>query len=134
MYLIAAEALVEAGGAVTDEAAGYLAAIQARASLNRDYETIKTGLLALPKEAFIEEVLKERHRELLFECKIWRDCFRTQTYLKLDEATDNVSFIPLIGAQIIFDPWVRYQESDLYWQVPMSAWQRNPGLLEPPLE
>ena len=113
----------------------------ARASLNRDYETIKTGLLALPQEAFIEEVLKERHRELLFECKIWRDCFRTQTYPKLDEATGNVSFIPLIGAQIIFRylyPYIvydiRYQESDLYWQVPISAWQRNPGLLEPPLE
>lgn len=134
MYLTAAEALVEAGGTVTDEAAGYLATIQARASLNKDFETIKTELMTLSKENFIDEVLKERIRELLFEAKIWRDCFRTQKYPKYDYATGNVSFIPLIGASPVSNPEIRFQESDLYWYIPNLVCQRNPQLLEEPLK
>ncbi|MDR1920052.1 MAG: RagB/SusD family nutrient uptake outer membrane protein, partial [Tannerellaceae bacterium] len=69
MYLIAAEALVRAGGAVSEEAAGYLAEIKARASLSKDQATIKSELLTLTAEAFVDEVLAEKIRETLFEFK-----------------------------------------------------------------
>ena len=133
MYLTAAEALVEAGGSVTDEAAGYLATIQARASLNKSYETIKTELMALSKEAFINEVLTERIRELLFEAKIWRDIARTRKYPAYD-ADKKFSFVPLIGAKPVANPETTYTENQIYFPYPLTVTQRNPLMAEEPLK
>jgi hypothetical protein len=131
MYLIAAEALAKSTGTVTDEAAGYLATIQARASLNKDYETIKSELLALSTEAFVNEVLTEKIRELLFEFKLWNDIARTRKYPALD-AAGNFTFIPLIGA---VNPWgAAYSENNLYFPYTDQVIQRNPLIKEPPLE
>ena len=133
MYLIAAEALVEAGGTVTDEAAGYLATIQARASLNKDYDTIKSELLTLSKDAFIDEVYRERYREMMFEAKLWRDIARTRKYPTLD-ASGKMTFIPLFGAPCIANPAVSYTEQQMYFPIPISAFERNPLLQEAPLQ
>ena len=133
IYLTAAEALVEAGGAVTEEAAGFLATIQARASLNKDYETIKSELMTLSKEAFVDEVLTERIRELLFEAKLWKDIARTRKYPALD-AVGNFTFVPLIGAHPVANPETTYTEDKLYFPIPLAAVERNPRLKEPPLE
>jgi hypothetical protein len=131
MYLTAAEALVESGGAVTDEAAGYVATIQARASLNKDYATIKSELMGLSKEAFIDEVLTEKIRETLFEFKLWNDIARTRKYPALGSAEGKLTFVPLIGA---VNPWgATYTESNLYFPYPDQVKQRNPLIVEPPL-
>ena len=133
MYLTAAEALVQAGGTVTSEAAGYLATIQARASLNKTYDQIKTELEALPKEKFVEEVLKERIRELMFEAKLWNDIARTRKYPSLN-ASNEFEYIPLIGAAPPRNPGTTYTEEKLYFLIPLAAKDRNPMLNEPPLE
>lgn len=133
MYLTAAEALVETGGSVTAEAAGYLATIQARASLNKNYETIKSELLTLSKEAFVNEVLTERIREMMFEAKIWRDIARTRKYPALDTA-GKFTFVPLIGAKPVANPEVTYTEDQLYFVYPLAVMQRNPKMKEPPLQ
>ncbi len=131
MYLAAAEALVEAGGAVTDEAAGYLATIQARASLNKNYETIKSELIGLSKDAFINEVLTEKIRETLFEFKLWNDIARTRKFPAL--GTDGkFTFVPLIGAT---NPkGGAYTEDKIYFPYAYQVIQRNPRISEPPLE
>ncbi|MDR1938869.1 MAG: RagB/SusD family nutrient uptake outer membrane protein [Tannerellaceae bacterium] len=131
MYLIAAEALVKAGGSVTDEAAGYLAEIKARASLSKDAATIKNELLALTAEAFADEVLAEKIRETLFEFKLWNDIARTRKYPALD-GNGKFTFIPLIGA---VNPWgATYTEDNLYFPYPDQVKQRNPLMAEKPLE
>ena len=132
MYLIAAEAIVEEeGGTVTDEAATYLATIKARASLNKDAATIKSELLALSKEEFINECLAEKIRETLFEFKLWNDIARTRKYPALD-AAGKFTFVPLIGAT---NPWgATYTESNLYFPIPDQVKQRNPLVTEPPLQ
>jgi hypothetical protein len=131
MYLIAAEALVRAGGTVTDEAASYLATIKARASLDRSFYEIKSELLTLSPDAFVDEVLKEKIRELLFEFKLWNDIARTRKYPALDGA-GHFTFVPLIGAT---NPWgATYTENNLYFPYTDQVRQRNPLIDEPPLE
>ncbi len=132
MYLIAAEALVMKDNAVTDEAAGYLATIMARASRTKDASTIKTSLMALSKQKFIEEVWKEKIRELIFENKIWNDITRTRQYPAFADATKTtVTFIDLIGAK---NPWgYTFATKDLYFPIPESEQQRNPALADTPL-
>jgi hypothetical protein len=131
MYLTAAEALVENGGTITDEAAGYLATIKARASLNKDFETIKNELMNLSKEAFINEALAERIRETLFEFKLWNDIARTRKYPALD-SNGKFTFVPLIGAT---NTWgATYTETNLYFPLPDQVKQRNPRVSEPPLQ
>jgi hypothetical protein len=131
IYLIAAEALVKAGNSVTDEAASYLATIKARASISKDYVTIKNELLVLTAEAFINEVLAEKIRETLFEFKLWNDIARTRKYPATD-ANGKFIFIPLIGAK---NPWgAIYTENNLYFPYPDQVKQRNPLMEQPPLE
>ena len=131
IYLTAAEAIAEDAGLVTDEAADYLATIKARASLGKDYETIKSELTGLSKDAFVNEVLTEKIRETLFEFKLWNDVARTRKYPALD-ANDKFTFVPLIGA---VNPWgAIYREDNLYIPYTDQIIQRNPMMKEPPLE
>lgn len=128
MYLIAAEALARTSG-VTDESAAYLAEIQARASLNKTKEQIKTELMTLSTDDFIKEVWSEKIRELLFENKIWNDITRTRKYPAF--VSGKFTFIDLIGAQ---NPWGRtFAEKDLYFPICSQEIQRNPALQDPPL-
>ena len=129
MYLIAAEAIAESQG-VTDEAAGYLARIQHRASMTRSFESIKASLMTLPAQAFIEEVWREKIREFIFEYKIWNDITRTQAYPAVD-AAGNFGFVPLIGATNPFGG--TYREDNLYLPIGEIEMQRNPASAEPPL-
>lgn len=130
MYLIAAEAIVQSGGSI-DEAAGYLATIKARASIHKEYETIKNELVSLPPEAFVNEVLKEKIRETLFEFKLWNDIARTRKYPALT-GDGQLTFVPLIGAK---NPWgAIYTEDNLYFPYPDQVKQRNPMITEPPIE
>lgn len=130
MYLIAAEALVRSGNVVTDEAAGYLATIKARASLSKDYNTILNEMKAITNsEAFVEEVLAEKIRETLFEFKLWTDIARTRKYPAI--VNGKFGFVPLIGAK---NPWdATYTENNLYFPLGDPVTQRNPLLEEPPL-
>lgn len=130
MYLIAAEAIVRSGGS-QDEAAGYLATIESRASLREDYAAIRQRLAALPTEAFVDEVLKEKIREILFEFKLWNDIARTRKYPALT-ADGQFTFVPLIGAVNPFG--ATYREDNLYFPYPDQVKQRNPLISEPPLE
>lgn len=130
MYLIAAEAIVKSTGSVTDEAAGYLATIEARASLNKDFATIKSELLAMSADAFVREVWTEKIRELIFEYKIWNDITRTRMYPALQG--NQFTFVNLVGAQ---NPWGRtFKESDLYLPICQQEMQRNPSLTQEPLQ
>lgn len=123
MYLIAAEALAQTSG-VTNEAAGYLAEIKARASLNKTKDQIVTELMALTKDDFIKEVWKEKIRELIFENKIWNDITRTRMYPAV--VGGNFTFVPLVGAT---NPWGKtFAEKDLVLPYPNDEVQRNPKL------
>jgi hypothetical protein len=128
MYLIAAEAIAQTTG-VTDEAAGYLAEIEARASLNKTKDQIKSGLLALSKDNFIKEVWREKIRELIFENKIWNDITRTRMYPAM--VGEKFDFINVIGAK---NPWGKtFAEKDLLFPICSQEMQRNPALSEPPI-
>lgn len=128
MYLIAAEAIAQTSG-VTDEAAGYLAEIEARASLNKTKDQIKSGLMALSKDNFIREVWKEKIRELIFENKIWNDITRTRMYPAL--VGGQFSFVNVVGAQ---NPWGKtFTEKNLLFPICSQEMQRNPKLSEPPI-
>jgi hypothetical protein len=130
MYLTAAEAIVRSGNAVTDEAAGYLATIKARASLNKDYNTIFNEVKAITDpEAFVEEVLAEKIRETLFEFKLWTDIARTRKYPAI--VNGKFGFVPLIGATNPFGS--TYTVNNLYFPLGEPVAQRNPLLAESPL-
>lgn len=123
MYLIAAEAIAQTDG-VTEEAAGYLAEIKARASLNQTKEEIVTELLALSTEDFITEVWTEKIRELIFENKIWNDITRTRMYPTT--VAGNFTFVPVVGAT---NPWGKtFTEKSLVLPYPDAEVQRNPLL------
>jgi hypothetical protein len=123
IYLIAAEAIARSEG-VTAEAAGYLAAIKARASLNQTEAQIRTQLMSLSPENFVQEVWRERIRELIFENKIWYDITRTRLYPSASGG--QVNFIPFVGAT---NPWGRvFAEKNLLLPIPDDEIQRNPNL------
>ncbi|MDR1455650.1 MAG: RagB/SusD family nutrient uptake outer membrane protein [Tannerella sp.] len=129
MYLIAAEAIAQTSG-VTDEAAGYLAEVEARASLNRTKEQIRAELLRLSKDDFIREVWTEKIREFIFENKIWNDITRTRMYPAV--VGGRFTFVNLIGAQ---NPWGKtFTEKDLYFPICSQAMQRNPELAADPVQ
>jgi len=128
MYLIAAEAIAQSIG-VTDEAAGYLAEIEARASLNKTKDQIKSELLLLSKDNFIREVWREKIRELIFENKIWNDITRTRMYPAI--VGGQFTFINVIGAQ---NPWGKtFAEKNLLFPICSQEMARNPKLKEPPI-
>jgi hypothetical protein len=127
MYLIAAEAIAQSSG-VNAEAAGYLATIQARASMNKTKAEITTTLMALSKDDFIKEVWKEKIRELIFENKIWNDITRTRMYPTVKDGV--FTFVPIVGAT---NPWGKtFTEKNLLFPIPNDEMQRNPKLVQNP--
>lgn len=115
-------------GSVTEEAAGYLAQIQARANTEgKTVEELTTALQALSKEKFIEACWTERIKEFPLEYKLWDQCVRTQKYPVINGA-DNVTYVNLIGAKTASGATVK--ASDMLWPVPLQEIQRNPNLTQ----
>ena len=125
--LIAAEAIAQSEG-VTEEAVDYLTQVRARAYWTTDSESIRTELAALSVTDFVEEVWKERNRELIFDQKLWFDMVRTRLYPA--GADGDVTFINLVGAQNTFGQ--TFQERHLLLPISASEMQRNPELVQNP--
>jgi hypothetical protein len=129
LYFIAAESIARTEG-VTQEAAGYLASIQARASISRSFNQIRTDLMSLTVDEFVQEVWREKIREMIFECKIWNDITRTRMYPATGEGI-KLSFVPLIGATNPFGG--TYTADKIYMPICSQELQRNPELSKEPL-
>lgn len=125
VLLIAAEAIAMSEG-VTSEAIDYLAEVRARAYWQQDIADIKAELGALSPEAFVEEVWKERYRELVFEFRLWSDMVRTR---KFPEASNgDINFVDLVGHA---NSWGKaITENNLIFPIPETERQRNPSLGE----
>ncbi len=128
-YLDYAESLAQTDG-VTDEAATYLAKIQARANTEGKTEAdIKTSLLALSTDDFIEACWTERLREFPLEFKIWDDCVRTMKFPVISETeAGKVTYVDLIGAENAAG--ATFKETDLVFPISLSELQRNPNLTQ----
>lgn len=126
VLLVAAEAIAESEG-VNGEAAGYLAQVRARA-YQTTVESVKQQLLGLSKEEFIQEVWKERLRELMPEGRMWDDIQRTRMYPKTNNG--EITFVNVVGAT---NRWgATYQEKHLLWPISANELQRNPNLVQNP--
>ena len=130
ILLIAAEAIANSEG-VTDEAVDYLADVRGRAYWNTDQASIKNSLQSLSSEEFVEEVLKERYRELVFEFHLWSDIQRTRKFPVTSESNKGqISYVDVIGQE---NHWGRaFQEKHLLFPIPETELQRNPALDQNP--
>ncbi|WP_319267637.1 RagB/SusD family nutrient uptake outer membrane protein [uncultured Draconibacterium sp.] len=128
-YLDYAESVAQTEG-VTDEAATYLAKVQARANTEGKTETeIKAELLSLSSQEFIEACWTERLREFALEFKIWDDCVRTMKFPVISETEKgSVTYVDLIGAQNAAG--ATFKETDLVFPISLSELQRNPNLTQ----
>ncbi|PRD54044.1 RagB/SusD family nutrient uptake outer membrane protein [Sphingobacterium gobiense] len=129
--LIAAEANARTIG-VNNVTAGYLAQIKARADINgKTVAEYTSELEGMGVDAFVEEVWKERLRELPLEFKMWDDCLRTQQFPNISASQKgHVTFQPLVGATNASG--ATFKESDLLWPISMDELQRNPKLTQNP--
>src|SRR5690606_28250084 len=126
ILLIAAEAIAQSEG-VTNEAVQYLADVRSRAYWQTDRSQIESELSGLSKDQFIEEVWKERLRELPFIFKIWSDIQRTHLY-PVTSATNpgEVNFVNVIGHT---NPYgATYQEKHMLLPIATQVKDRNPEL------
>ncbi len=128
-YLDYAESIAQTDG-VTDEAAGYLAQIQARANTEgKTLSQIKASLLTLPKQEFIEACWTERIREFPLEFKIWDDCVRTMKFPVISASEKGkVSYVDLIGTQNAAG--ATFKNTDLVFPISLSELQRNTNLVQ----
>ncbi|HBH85890.1 MAG: hypothetical protein A2X05_02175 [Bacteroidetes bacterium GWE2_41_25] len=130
VLLIAAEAIAQVEG-VTNEAVSYLADVRSRAYWQSDENQIKAELQALSKQQFIEEVWKERHRELVFDFATWPDIQRTRKYPVTSASNPGiVTFVDLVGATNPFG--ATFQEFHLIWPIPLMVMQKNPAMEQNP--
>lgn len=125
--LVAAEAIAQSEG-VTAEAVDYLTQVRARAYWTTDPETIRTELAGLSATDFVEEVWKERNRELIFDFKLWFDMVRTRKYPA--GADGDVTFVDLVGRQNTFGQ--TFEDKHLLLPIADSEIQRNPELTQNP--
>lgn len=123
ILLIAAEAIARSEG-VTPEAISYLSEVRSRAYWQTDESEIEANLSGLSVQAFVEEVWKERHRELALDYKVWSDIQRTRLYPVASQG--NVDFVNVVGHT---NPWgATYQEFHLLFPISDNELQRNPML------
>lgn len=94
ILLMAAEAIVHEEG-VTMEAASYLAKVRAR-SVSSTQAEFEQEFMTMSEEQFLQEVWKERLRELPFEMKHLSDIVRTDFYPISKNGV--LRFVPLEGA------------------------------------
>ena len=128
-YLDYAESVAQTEG-VNNEAATYLAKIQARANTEGKTETeIKSELLALSANDFIETCWTERLKEFPLEFKLWDDCVRTMKFPVVSETEKGkVTYVDLIGAENAAG--ATFKETDLVFPISLSELQRNPNLVQ----
>lgn len=128
VLLIAAEAIARSEG-VTQEAVSYLADVRARAYWQTNRATIEGMLSGLSVDAFVEEVWKERYRELAMDYRAWSDVQRTRKY-PVAAAPGSVNFVQVVGHT---NPWgATYQEHHLLYPISGNELQRNPELEQNP--
>ncbi|WP_020530400.1 RagB/SusD family nutrient uptake outer membrane protein [Flexithrix dorotheae] len=126
VLLIAAEAIAKSEG-VTAEAVDYLTQVRKRAYWELDEATIKSELSGLSADEFIEEVWKERYRELVFDFKLWFDMVRTRKYPKTSETGNGeIDFVNFVGQA---NTWGKtFETKHLLLPLPERELQRNPSL------
>jgi hypothetical protein len=130
VLLIAAEAIAKSEG-VTQEAVNYLAQIRERAYWKKDPQAIRSELSSLSVDQFVEEVWKERVRELVFEFPIWFDVMRTRKFPQpAEDGSGNIQFVDAVGAVNFFGATVK--ESTMLFPLPEQELQRNPSLTQNP--
>lgn len=130
VLLIAAEAIARSEG-VTEEAVGYLADVRSRAYWETDRAVIVAELAGLSPDAFVEEVWKERIRELVLEYRIWSDVQRTRQFPVPSQTTDgDIEFVNVIGHQTVWGSTI--EEKHLLFPISENERQRNPNLTQNP--
>ena len=123
VLLIAAEAIALSEG-VTEEAVGYLLQVRSRAYWMDDEDDLRDDLTGLSASDFVEEVWKERNRELVLNFKVWFDMIRTRKYPRASDG--EVDFTELIGET---NTWGRsFEERFLLLPLPDQELQRNAEL------
>ena len=130
VLLIGAEAIAKSEG-VTAEAVDYLAQIRERALWKKSPAEIRSELSALSVDQFVEEVWKERVRELVFEFTIWFDVMRTRKFPKpANNGTGEIEFVDAVGASNFFNGSIK--EQNMLFPLPEQELQRNPSLTQNP--
>ncbi len=124
VLLIAAEAIAMSSG-VNANAVDYLAQVRGRAYWTTDATTITSELSGLGTDAFVEEVWKERHRELVFEFRNWFDIVRTGQFPVAD-APGTISFVAAVGHTT--ENGKQIQQKHMLLPLPGPELQRNPSL------
>lgn len=130
VLLIAAEAIARSEG-VTAEAVEYLAEVRSRAYWKTERSAIVADLAGLSEQEFVEEVWKERLRELPLEVRTWSDIQRTRLYPETSAANPGeVSFVNVIGHS---NNWGQtFQEHHLLLPIAKNELDRNPELTQNP--
>ncbi|MDR7130936.1 hypothetical protein J2X69_003295 [Algoriphagus sp. 4150] len=130
VLLIGAESIAKSEG-VTAEAVDYLAQIRERALWKKSPAEIRNELSGLSAEQFVQEVWKERVRELVFEFPIWFDVMRTGKFPKpLNNGTGDIDFVDAVGATNFFNGSIKQQ--NMLFPIPEQELQRNPSLTQNP--
>jgi len=130
VLLMAAEAIARAEG-VSDEAVNYLLQVRSRALWNTDVNQLRQALAGLSVEQFVQEVWKERYRELVFEGRQWFDIQRTRTFpVPVGNALGDIRFENVIGHANGMGALV--EEKNLLLPIPTDEMQRNPSLVQNP--
>ena len=124
VLLIAAESIARSAG-VTAEAVNYLAQVRARAYWQTDMTTIESELSGLGTDAFVQEVWKERHRELVFEFQTWFDIVRTGQF-PMAGSPGNVTFVNAVGHTT--SQGKQIEQKHMLLPLPAPEMQRNPSL------
>lgn len=130
VLLIAAEAIARTEG-VTSEAVGYLTDVRSRAYWQTDRSDIESSLSGLSVQEFVEEVWKEKLRELALDFKTWDELRRTRKYpVTSIDNPGEVTFIDLVGAD---NGWgATFQEHHLIYPIPLAELDRNEELVQNP--
>jgi len=126
VLLIAAEAIAQSEG-VTAEAVNYLTQVRGRAYWKTPTALITAQLTTLPAPSFVEEVWKERYRELVFEFKLWFDIVRTRKFPQTNpNNTGQINFVNVLGQT---NHWGKvFEEKHLLLPISDAERQRNPSL------
>lgn len=124
VLLVAAEAIAQTEG-VTAEAVGYLADVRSRASMTMTRDAIVTQLSTLSPDAFVQEVWKERLRELPLLFKIWPDVQRTRLF-PVSSGSGEVNFVNVVGH--ISPLGATFQDIHLLLPIAVTVMQRNPEI------
>jgi hypothetical protein len=128
VLLIAAEAIARSEG-VTAEAVGYLTDVRERGYWQTDRAAIEAALAGVSVEDFVEEVWKERLRELPLEYRVWSDVQRTRKFPVTDENNPGeVTFDDIVGHTNVWG--ATFQEKHLLFPISENEMQRNPNLVQ----